>query len=64
KTNHKTTSYDHYGASPHSYGSILLWSEPSTRWSSHRHALSHIPLGLRYFNGPTYELDRKIVGLD
>ncbi|KAH8881136.1 hypothetical protein GQ53DRAFT_754606, partial [Thozetella sp. PMI_491] len=35
KTNHKTTSYDHYGASPHSYVSILLWSEPGTRWSSH-----------------------------
>ncbi|KAH8898613.1 hypothetical protein GQ53DRAFT_741929, partial [Thozetella sp. PMI_491] len=35
KTNHKTTLYDHYGASPHSYVFTLLWSEPSTRWSSH-----------------------------
>ncbi|KAH8881176.1 hypothetical protein GQ53DRAFT_754624, partial [Thozetella sp. PMI_491] len=30
---------------------------------SHRHALSHVPLGFRCFNGPTYELDRKIVVL-
>ncbi|KAH8891146.1 hypothetical protein GQ53DRAFT_746735 [Thozetella sp. PMI_491] len=45
-----TTSYDYYGASPHSY-------------ISHRHALSHVPLGLRCFNSPTYELDRKVVVL-
>ncbi|KAH8893395.1 hypothetical protein GQ53DRAFT_745650, partial [Thozetella sp. PMI_491] len=56
KTNHKTTLYDHYGDV-----FIQPWSEPSTRWISHRHALSHVPLDLRCFNGPTYELDRKIV---
>ncbi|KAH8890742.1 hypothetical protein GQ53DRAFT_747414, partial [Thozetella sp. PMI_491] len=56
KTNHKTTPYDHYGPSPHSYVFILPWSEPSIRWTSHWHALSHVPLDLRCFNGPTYDL--------
>ncbi|KAH8896012.1 hypothetical protein GQ53DRAFT_743925, partial [Thozetella sp. PMI_491] len=58
-TNHKTTLYNHYRASPHSYVLIPPWSEPSTRWISHWHALFHVPLDLRCFNGPTYELDRK-----
>ncbi|KAH8887560.1 hypothetical protein GQ53DRAFT_749649 [Thozetella sp. PMI_491] len=58
KTNHKTTPYDH---SRDVF--ILLWSEPSTRCISHWHALSHVPLDLRCFNGPTYELDRKVVVL-
>ncbi|KAH8890449.1 hypothetical protein GQ53DRAFT_747492 [Thozetella sp. PMI_491] len=62
-TNHKTSLYDHYGASPHSYVFNLPWSEPSTRWISHWHALFHVPLDLRCFNGPTYELDRKVVVL-
>ncbi|KAH8885312.1 hypothetical protein GQ53DRAFT_751297 [Thozetella sp. PMI_491] len=56
-TNHKTTLYNYYGASPHFYVFILPWSEPSTRWISHRHARSHVPLDLRCFNGPAYELD-------
>ncbi|KAH8901585.1 hypothetical protein GQ53DRAFT_740424, partial [Thozetella sp. PMI_491] len=59
KTNHKTTLYDHCGASLHSYVFIQPWSEPSTRWISHWHALFHVPLDLRCFNGPTYELDYK-----